>query len=68
MQARDRKIGDPGQHVGEPGAGIDVVETTGRDEGEHDSGTIRPALGPGEGPVPAPDRNLPVILPMSGRK
>ena len=54
MQAGDRKIGDPGQHVGEPGFWIDVVETTGRDQGEHDGGTIRPALGTGEGPVAAP--------------
>ena len=68
MQAGDRKIGNPGQHVGEPGFWIDVVETTGRDEGEHDGGTIRPALGPGEGPVPTPNCSLLVILPMSGRK
>src|SRR6185436_4257243 len=57
VQAGDRKIGDPGQHVGEPGFWIDVIETTGRDEGEHDGGTIGPALGTCEGPVAAPQGN-----------
>src|SRR5215213_9383975 len=54
VQADDRKIGDTGQHVGKPGFWVDVVETTGRDEGEHDGGPIGSTLGTCEGPVAAP--------------
>ena len=38
MQAGDRKIGDAGEHIGEPRLWVDVVETAGRDNGEHDGG------------------------------
>lgn len=45
-------IGDTGQDVGEPGLGIDVIETTGRDHRQHDGGTVGATLATGEGPVP----------------
>lgn len=57
MQAGDGKIGDAGEHIGEPRLCVDVVETAGRDDGEHDGGSIGPALGAGEGPVSTPERN-----------
>ena len=57
MQAGDGKIGDTGQHVGEPRLWIDVVETAGRDEGEHDGGTIGPTLRTGKRPVAATECN-----------
>ena len=37
--------------------GIDVVETAGRDDGEHDGGTIGATLGTGEGPISTPECN-----------
>ena len=57
MQAGDRKIGDAGEHIGEPRLWVDVVETAGRDNREHDGGTIGPTLGAGEGPVSTPECN-----------
>ena len=53
LQTGHGKIGDAGQHVGEPRLWIDVVEAACCDEGEHDGGTICPTLGAGEGPVAA---------------
>ncbi len=67
MQAGDRKIGDAGEHIGEPRLWVDVVETAGRDNREHDGGTIGPTLGTGEGPVSTPECHCPFILPMSVR-
>ncbi len=57
MQAGDGKIGDAGEHIGEPRLWVDVVEAAGRDDGEHDGGTIGPSLGTGEGPVSTPEGN-----------
>lgn len=51
VQTRGGKIGDPGEDVGEPGFGIDVIETTRRDHGQHDSGAVGAAQAAGEGPV-----------------
>ncbi len=36
---------------------VDVVETVGRDDGEHDDGSIGPTLGTGENPVSPPECN-----------
>ncbi len=57
MQVGDGKIGDAGEHIGEPRLWVDVVETAGRDDREHDGGSIGPTLGTGEGPVSTPERN-----------
>lgn len=57
MQAGDGKIGDAGEHIGEPRLWVDVVETASRYDGEHDGGSIGPTLGTGEGSVAAPERN-----------
>ena len=62
-----RMIGDAGEHVGEPGLRIDVVEPCGLDQGVHDGGTLAAAIGAGEQPRLAAERNLAVILPISGR-
>ena len=37
-------IGDAGEHVGEPGLRIDIVQLGGLDECVHESGAFRPAL------------------------
>jgi len=57
VQAGGGKIGDAGEHIGEPRLWVNVVETAGRDDGEHDGGSIGPTLGTGEGPVAAPECN-----------
>src|SRR5260370_24982040 len=42
--------GDAGQHVGQPGLGIDVVELGGDDEAVEEGGTLAAAVGAGEQP------------------
>lgn len=44
-------IGDPGEDVGEPGYGIDIVKTTGGDHRQHDGGAFGAAQAAGEGPI-----------------
>lgn len=51
VQTRSGKIGDPGEDVGEPGLGIDVVEATGRDHRQHDGGTVGATWLPAKVPV-----------------
>jgi hypothetical protein len=60
-------ISDPGQHVGEPGLWIDVVELGSLDQGQHDRGAFAATIGPGERQCLAAECNLEVILPISGR-
>src|SRR5580692_9291890 len=55
------------QDVCEPGLRIDVVELGGFDEGVDGGGAAAAVVGAGERPVVAADRNLAVILPISGR-
>jgi hypothetical protein len=61
-------VGHALQDISEPGEGLDVVELRGGDEGTYgcpsDAATVRA----GEQMVFAPERHLPFILPMSGRK
>ena len=57
MEARDGKIGDAGQDVGEPCFRVNLVEATGRDERQHDGGTISAALGTGKCPIAAAEGN-----------
>jgi hypothetical protein len=70
-----QEVGDPlgwmirqaREYVSEPGLWIDVVELGGLDE-RVDGGRAMPAfVGAREGPVLAADRNLAVILPISGK-
>ena len=56
-QVGDLVIGDPGQHVGEPGLRIDVVELGRLDQREHDRGALAAAIGAGEQPRLAAERN-----------
>jgi len=51
VQSRCWKIGDTGEDVSEPGLGIDVIETTSRDDRQHDGGSVGATLAAGEGPV-----------------
>lgn len=46
VQAGDGKIGDGGGHIGEPHLWVDAVETAGRNDGEHDGGSIGPRWEP----------------------
>src|SRR5882757_4901437 len=63
----DLVIGDTGEHVGEPGLWIDVVELCGLNQREHDRGAFATSIGTGEQPCLATERHHPFILPMSGR-
>jgi hypothetical protein len=56
-------IGDPGEHVGEPSLWVDGREFGGLDQGVHRRGALATAIGAGEEPSSATDRNRPVILP-----
>ncbi len=51
MQAGGGKLGDAGQHVGTPGLRVDVVEASGRNQGQHDGGPVCAAIGTGEAPI-----------------
>ena len=57
VQTRCGKIGDPGEDVGEPGFGIDVVQATGRDHRQHDGGSVSATQTAGEGPVAPAQRD-----------
>ena len=65
VQARGGHIGDPSQDIGEPGVGIGLVEACGRDERQHDGGTVSAARRTGECPIAAPESHCEVILPVS---
>ena len=43
-QTGDGKVDDAGEHIGYPRLWVDVVQTVGRDDGEHDGGSIGPTL------------------------
>src|SRR5262249_19703032 len=45
-----REAGNPGEHVGEPGLRIDVVEPGGHDQGRDGGGTLGTTIGTGEQP------------------
>jgi hypothetical protein len=57
-------IGNAAQHIGEPGLGIDAVGFCRGDQGVNRGS----AVGAGEQPGAASERNRPVILPISGRR
>lgn len=59
-------IADAGQHIGEPGAGIDVVELGSLKQGVHDRGALAATFGASEQPGFPPKSHCPFILPMSG--
>jgi hypothetical protein len=46
----DGVIVDAGEHVGEPGLGIDVVELGRVNQRQHDRGALAAAIGAGEQP------------------
>ena len=48
---------DPREHVGEPGLWVDVVEARGLDQCVHHSGALAAAIGAGEQPGLAAERN-----------
>ena len=50
-------IGDAGEHVGEPGLRIDVVELGRVDQRVHDRGALAAAIGAGEQPGLAAEGN-----------
>ena len=66
-QVSDLMIGDPGQHVSEPGLRIDAVELGRLNERQHDRCALTAAIGAGEQPRLSAESNLAAILPMSGR-
>src|SRR5688572_2192385 len=48
-------IGDAGEHVGEPGARVDITELCRLDQREDHGGTLAAGVGAAEGPVAAAD-------------
>ena len=48
-------IGQPGEHVGEPGLRVDAVELGGLDQGVDRGRPLAAAIGTGEGPVAPAD-------------
>ena len=68
MEPGGGMIGDAGEHVGEPGLRIDVVELGSFDQRVQRSGALAAAIGAGEQPGPAAEGNHAVILPISGKK
>jgi hypothetical protein len=68
VELLDVVIVDAREYVGEPGLRIDVVEPRGLDQRVHYSGALAAAIGAGEQPRLASERNLSVILPISGRR
>jgi hypothetical protein len=61
-------LGHALQDVPEIGEGLHVVELCGGDEGTNGGPSLSAAIGAGEQMVLAPQRNLSVILPISGRR
>ena len=62
-----RLLGDAGEDVGEPGLGVDVVELRGADQRVHHRRPLAAAIGAGEEPGLASERDRAFILPISGR-
>ena len=60
-------IGDAGQDVGKPCPRVDAVQFTGLNQRVDGGCALTSAIGAAEGPVASANRNLAVILPMSGR-
>jgi hypothetical protein len=56
---------DPGEHIGKPGLGIDVVETGGLDHRVHEGGALAAAIGACEQPGFAAERD-PAQGPLRG--
>ena len=50
VQTVHRMVGDAGQHVGEPGLWIDVVQLRGHDQRRDDGGPLGAPVRPGEQP------------------
>ena len=67
VQAGSRDLRDAAEDVGEPELGIDLVEARGHDEGEHDGGPVRAAVGSSEQPGLSAQSHHPFILPMSAK-
>jgi hypothetical protein len=63
----DLVIGDPSQHISEPGLWINVAELGRLNQCQHDGGTLAATIRAGEQPRLAAEDNLAVILPISGR-
>src|SRR5437762_611299 len=57
IEAGDRMIGDATQDVCEPGLRVDAVELGGGDQGVHCGSALAAAIGPGEQPRLAPERD-----------
>ena len=60
-------IGDTIQHIGEPGAGIDIVESRRDDERIHRGRPFATAVTAREQPALPAESHHPFILPMSGK-
>jgi hypothetical protein len=62
-----RMIRQPREHIDEPSLRVDVVELGGLDERVDGGGAMAAFVGACEGPILSPERNLALILPISGR-
>ena len=50
-------VGDAGEHIGEPGAGVDIIEPTCVNEGVKHRSALPAGIAAAEGPVPPSDSN-----------
>jgi hypothetical protein len=48
VEPRGGMIGDPGEHVGKPSLGVEVVELSGGDQGVHGGRALTAAVRPGD--------------------
>ena len=55
------------EHIAQVGVGFDAVEFAGLDQRADDCPSIAATVAPGKEMVLAPERNLAVILPISGK-
>jgi hypothetical protein len=63
-----RMIGQARERLGEPGLRIDAVQLAGFNERIDARRPLRAFVRSGEGPIAPSNRNLPFILPITGRK
>jgi hypothetical protein len=59
--------GDTAEDVGEPDLRVDVVHLNCDDQAVHGGRALPPTVGAGEQPRLSSERNLAVILPISGK-
>ena len=63
----DRMLADAGQDLAQVSLGLDAVQLGGADQGVEDGGPLSSGVAACEQPILSSERNLAVILPISGK-